>query len=112
MCELEQTVDSEPIVERPFPWHCPRCRRKEVQRATIPYQCQRLHNGRTVTVSIPHLAVPRCANCGQLVFDYVAEEQINQAVREFLTTSPEPLNGTNQNIPVAPVETGTMPPRS
>lgn len=30
---------------RPFPWHCPKCRRKEVRRVTIPYQCERLHEG-------------------------------------------------------------------
>jgi hypothetical protein len=28
---------------------------------------------------IPNFAVPKCENCGELVFDYVAEEQINQA---------------------------------
>ena len=64
---------------RPFPWFCPRCRRKEVWRTPIPYQCQRIYQGRPITVVIAELAVPRCAHCGELDFDYEAEEQINQA---------------------------------
>jgi hypothetical protein len=64
---------------RPFPWHCPRCRQKEVRRTTIPYQCQRLYKGQAITLVLPDLAVPKCGNCGELVFDYEAEEQINRA---------------------------------
>jgi hypothetical protein len=64
---------------RPFPWFCPRCRRKEVRRVTIPYQCQRRSRGQPVTVLLSRLDVPQCQNCGELVFDYVAEEQINRA---------------------------------
>ena len=74
---------SEPISSRgparPFPWVCPKCRRKEVRRATIPYHCQRHHNGASVTVAVPNLSVPRCDHCGELVFDYEAEDQIKQA---------------------------------
>ena len=46
---------------------------------TIPYQCQLLYKGRPVTVVLANLAVPRCGNCGELVFDYEADDQINQA---------------------------------
>src|SRR5436190_23246508 len=64
---------------RPFPWFCPKCRRKEVHRVTIPYECQRLYNGQPITVVIAALTVPQCANCGELVFTYETEEQINRA---------------------------------
>jgi hypothetical protein len=64
---------------RPFPWFCPRCRRKEVWRTTLPYECQRIYRGKPITIVIPALAVPRCGNCGELDFDYEAEEQINRA---------------------------------
>lgn len=67
---------------RPFPWFCPNCRRQEVRRATIPYQCERLYNGRPITVVLPALDVPRCENCGELVFTYDTEEQINRAYRQ------------------------------
>jgi hypothetical protein len=64
-----------------------------VRRTTVPYQCERVYNGRAVTVVIPDLAVPRCANCGELVFDYLAEEQINQAYRAQTEGSPAQVNG-------------------
>ena len=64
---------------RPFPWFCPRCRKKDVWRSTVSYQCQRMHHGVSVDVVVPDLDVPRCASCGELVFDYYAEEQINEA---------------------------------
>jgi hypothetical protein len=64
---------------RPFPWNCPKCRRKEVRRVMIPYQCELVHEGRPITVILPNLGVPRCNNCGELVFDYEADDQINQA---------------------------------
>ena len=64
---------------RPFPWFCPKCRRKEVRRVTVPYQCELLHEGRPVAVILPNLGVPKCGNCGELVFDYEADDQINRA---------------------------------
>jgi predicted nucleic-acid-binding Zn-ribbon protein len=61
---------------RPFPWHCPRCRKKEVRPATIPYCAERLSDGKVITVNVPDLIVPKCDHCGELVFNYTAEEQI------------------------------------
>lgn len=78
---------SEPVTKRveqptgrPFPWFCSRCRRKEVRPATIPYHARRLYEGRHIAVDIPELIVPRCAHCGELAFDYTADEQILRAV--------------------------------
>jgi hypothetical protein len=65
---------------RPFPWICPKCRKKEVRLAVIPYHAERLHDGHLVMVDIPQLEIPKCVNCGELVFNYTAEEQILQAV--------------------------------
>lgn len=64
---------------RPFPWHCPKCRRKEVRRVTIPYECTLVYRDQPITVSLANLAVPKCGNCGELVFDYEADDQINKA---------------------------------
>ena len=66
---------------RPFLWFCPRCRKKEVRLATIPYHTERLHDGQLIAVDIPNLHVPQCANCGELVFNYAADEQILDAVK-------------------------------
>lgn len=75
MSEVLGTLDGPK--ERPFPWYCPRCRKKDVWRDVIRYQCQRVSLGQTVDVVVPDLAVPRCRSCDELVFDYTAEEQIN-----------------------------------
>src|SRR5580693_2400427 len=77
---------------RPFPWFCPNCRRREVRRVTIPYQCQRFTNGQPITVVLPALEVPRCGNCGELVFTYDTEEQINRA---YQAQADALRNGTN-----------------
>jgi hypothetical protein len=84
---------------RPFPWFCPRCRRKEVRRTTIPYQCQRLYKGQPITVVISDLAVPKCGNCGELDFDYVAEEQINRA---YQAQTAALANGSASQITAVP----------
>ena len=73
--------DEKKPAEKPFPWRCPKCRQLTVNRVTIPYRCQRTHNGCVVTVGVPDLAVPRCSNCDEVVFDYAADEQIRAAFR-------------------------------
>jgi hypothetical protein len=67
--------------EKPFPWRCPKCRQLTVNRVTMPYRCQRKHNDGIVTVELPDLVVPCCSNCGEVVFDYAAAEQIRAASR-------------------------------
>jgi CENP-B N-terminal DNA-binding domain len=60
---------------------------------TIPYQCQLLYKGQPVTVVLPDLAVPKCNNCGELVFDYEADEQINQAFETLTRELDQPPSG-------------------
>jgi hypothetical protein len=93
---------TEPPTARPFPWFCPRCRRKEVFPAVIPYHAERLHEGRLIAVDIPELSVPRCAKCGELVFNYTADDQILRAVQENARTSPTDVNGTAETPDGAP----------
>jgi hypothetical protein len=45
----------------------------------ICYECELMHQGQPVNVSIPDLAVPKCGNCGELVFDYEAGDQLKHA---------------------------------
>ena len=73
---------------RPYPWVCPRCRKKEVRPATISYQTERLHDGRLIAVDLPNLDIPKCANCGELVFNYAADEQILAAVKAQAAAQP------------------------
>lgn len=90
------------VPSRPFPWSCPKCRRKEVRRTTIPYQCQRTHNGQSITVVLPALAVPRCEHCGELVFDYEAEQQINRAYQLQKDAAVDVAPPTATTTPPAP----------
>jgi hypothetical protein len=84
MSEPLTTAATDGSAGLPFPWFCPRCRRKAVRRETIRYECSRSHNGQPLTVVVEYLKVPRCGHCGELVFDYDAEEQINRAFRDPL----------------------------
>lgn len=78
----EQTTSAgKQQAEKPFPWRCPKCRQSAVNRVTMAYRCQRTHGGRAVIVEIADLSVPRCSNCGEIVFDYAADEQIRAAIR-------------------------------
>ncbi len=74
------TADSR-IGPRPFPWHCPKCRKKEVRPAVISYRCDMAHDGRLHTVLVPDLTVPRCGHCGEFVFNDAAEARIRRALR-------------------------------
>lgn len=73
---------------RAFPWCCPECGKKEVRPATVPYTAQIKHDGRLYSVEVSKLHVPRCAACGELVFDNDADEQIARALREHLGLLP------------------------
>ena len=85
---------------RPFPWICPKCRKKEVRPAAISYQAERLHKGKLAAVTIPHLTVPKCANCGELVFNYAADEQIIAAIHAHVAgISSETKRTSQDNIP-------------
>ena len=94
-----------------FPWFCPHCRRKEVRRATISYQCPRVYEGQPITVVLARLSVPRCDNCGELVFDYEAEEQINQAYQDQNKTL-NVANGSHQVSSLPNAATTSSPPSS
>ena len=70
--------------ERPFPWKCPTCQERTIVRMTTSYSVECAHDGRTYTVMIPDLAVPRCPNCGDMIFDSPATRRIEDALREMV----------------------------
>jgi hypothetical protein len=69
---------------KPFPWRCPECGKKEVRPTTVRHTSQIKHDGRPYAVEVASLRVPRCGECGELVFDNDANEQIARALREQL----------------------------
>jgi putative zinc finger/helix-turn-helix YgiT family protein len=71
--------------DRPFPWPCPRCRKPDtVILETVPYTAEIAHDGRTYTLEIPRLQVPRCQACKELILGHRVDEQIRQALRAHL----------------------------
>jgi hypothetical protein len=52
-----------------------------------------------MTVVLSDLAVPQCRHCGELVFDYLAEDQINQAYQAQVRL----ISGGNGQAGAAPV---------
>ena len=84
---------------RPFPWRCFRCRQREVVRATIAYTAEVNHDGTVHSIVIPALEVPRCQACGELVFDNIADEQINAALRAHLhLMTPDEIQSGRQRL--------------
>lgn len=69
---------------KPFPWKCGHCRERAVQLAVVPYTTDAEYDGRTYTITVPELRVPRCQNCGELVLDTNANRQITIALRHHL----------------------------
>ncbi|HXG11391.1 MAG TPA: hypothetical protein VNK04_16675 [Gemmataceae bacterium] len=98
MSENANASERVQTLARPFPWFCPRCRQQEVWRETIDYQCQREYGGKPVTINVTNLAVPKCRHCGELVFDYIAEEQINRAYAAQ-TLAMNARNGAPETFP-------------
>jgi hypothetical protein len=72
---------SQSLKELPFPWTCGKCRQQAVFRETVPYSIEVASNGRTCAVDVPHFEVPRCKNCGAMVLDDDANDQITDALR-------------------------------
>jgi putative zinc finger/helix-turn-helix YgiT family protein len=66
---------------KPFPWRCPECRAKAVNRATLKHTAQVRHEGRLHTVELTELRVPRCDSCGAVIFDDDANGQIYDGLR-------------------------------
>src|SRR5437764_9314806 len=71
---------------RPFPWTCPRCLLEQVFSTVIPYRAQGRRNGQLVTADIPALKIPKCTNCGELLFTESVDQQIRFALGDEVVT--------------------------
>ncbi len=67
--------------DKPFPWRCRKCLKREVYPATIAYTAEVSHDGRLYQVPVPALEIPKCRSCGELVFTTRVDEQITAALR-------------------------------
>jgi putative zinc finger/helix-turn-helix YgiT family protein len=72
------------IADRPFPWVCPRCSKREVRPTVKSHTAIVKHDGVTYSLDIPRLEVPTCGNCGEELFSNRVDEQVNDALRARL----------------------------
>lgn len=86
-------------LERPFPWKCGFCGQRTIVREVFPYSCECAHDGRTYLLTISDLAAPRCANCGEGLLDDLANERIDQALRDLIgLLSPEQIRHNREAL--------------
>jgi len=86
---------------REFPRKCPRCHQRAVAIATVPYALQFHHDGQKHAVSIPDLSVPQCTNCGEIIFDELANRAVTEACRRHVglpVNAPASLSGCPEEI--------------
>ncbi len=69
---------------RPFPWRCPKCREAAVYLERMSFRTEARHDGRTYSLEIPDLEVPRCRACGERVISHAVDDAVVQALREHL----------------------------
>lgn len=81
MPESTSTLEQVPQASKPFPWRCHKCRQKTVEPATVAYRSTIRHDDQLHTVDTPGLVVPRCTNCGELVFTDEVERQVDRVFR-------------------------------
>src|SRR5947207_2927314 len=67
--------------QRVYSPKCSNCRQRMMALTSMPYSVKVNHDGREYAVDIPSLTVPKCSNCGNVVFDEEANRQIDLAFR-------------------------------
>src|SRR6187401_3532944 len=84
---------------KPYPWRCPRCLEKAVSLVAMPYRAKGSHDGRAFEIEIPEVRIPKCSQCGELVFSNSVDEQITHALRSHLKLlEPEQIRDARQRL--------------
>jgi DNA-binding XRE family transcriptional regulator len=69
---------------RPFPWRCPTCGKLSVQPIDMPYTTEVNYDDEIHIVNVPSMVIPRCQECGELVFSGNIDEPIYDTLRSQL----------------------------
>jgi len=68
--------------QKPYPWTCGVCRKKDVWPTDEPYDTEFEHDGRVYRIHFDALEVHRCRSCGNLMLDDAATRAITVKFRE------------------------------
>src|SRR6267143_1200019 len=91
--------------ERPFPWRCRHCGKHEVVMATVSYDAEIRHDGRVHAFTIPHLNLPVCQACGEMVFTEKVDDQVSAALRSHLhLLTPEEIRAGLERLNMTQLE--------
>ena len=84
---------------KPFPWKCGRCGERAVVPAIVSYTTQIEHDGRSYSVTVPALEIPRCSKCGAMVRDDPSNRRISDALRQQLgLLTPEQIRKNRETL--------------
>ena len=91
---------------KPYPWTCSHCRKKAVYEGVTDYELEIEYEERKHPIKIAGLVTPRCRECGTVLLDTPANEQITlEFLRlvgllnpEQVRNSREALNLTQQQL--------------
>lgn len=70
--------------DKPFPWRCPRCARKDVQPRTSSFSIEVRHDGQLHDVHLDAVDIPTCGSCGERVFSKTVDEAVSNVLRKKL----------------------------
>ncbi len=70
--------------ERPFPWQCGHCGKREVTLAKTNYDAEVRHDGRLHKFTVADLELPVCQACGEKVFTEKVDAQVADALHAHL----------------------------
>jgi DNA-binding transcriptional regulator YiaG len=71
----------------------------------ISYSSKQWYEGQLYTVATPQLNIPRCQDCGELLFDNWADDQIDRAFRQQVhLLTPEQIRANRTALGLSPEE--------
>lgn len=77
-------INENPNKDKPLPWRCPRCGKKEVRPHTSSFSMEVRHDGQLHDVQLEAVDIPTCGSCGERVFSKAVDEAISNALRKKL----------------------------
>lgn len=84
---------------------CRTCRQGKLLEANQEYSADLQHDGKAYTITIPNLKVRRCDQCGELMLDDHAREQVTNALRNAAgLLSPEEIRSRRDKLQLSQSE--------